>query len=65
MDEKIYSKEELYADDTLFNIELRLIVPEFDVVVTAYQKSLCVDVLKRFRKAIESNHFDYCKWHTK
>lgn len=60
--DKVYSKDELYTDDTRFNIDLRLVLPTFHVVVTAYNKSLCHDVITRFCKAVQSRSFDHCQW---
>lgn len=56
---KVYTKDELYNDDTRYNADLRLILPDFQFVVTAYNKSLCHDVINRFCKAVEDQRFDY------
>jgi translation initiation factor 2 alpha subunit (eIF-2alpha) len=59
---KVYTKEEMYHDDTLFNIDLKIVLPEFHVSVTSYTGALCKKTLTKFCKAIEEQEFDCCRW---
>jgi translation initiation factor 2 alpha subunit (eIF-2alpha) len=58
---KKYTKEELYNDTTLFNIDLMIVLPVFSVSVTACDRDVCDTTLERFCKAVEAHKFDHYK----
>lgn len=58
--DKTWTTEELYADQTRYNLILvPIAIPKFQLKITAYLSSRCEEVLETLKSRLESQGFDY------